>query len=59
ITPLWATATIRARPIGSTICNAVGSLGNHFQLACGHAALSNAKPLAWLKRATPIGNQQN
>jgi hypothetical protein len=35
---LWATATIRARPIGSSICNAVGSLGNHFQLACGHVA---------------------
>jgi hypothetical protein len=49
ITPLWATATIRARPIGSTICNAVGTLGKHFTLAYGHVALSYTKPTACRK----------
>jgi hypothetical protein len=38
ITPLWATATIRASSVGSSICNAVGSQGKHFRLACGHVA---------------------
>ncbi|MEN9443539.1 MAG: hypothetical protein RIS47_429 [Bacteroidota bacterium] len=38
ITPLWATATIRASSIGSTICNAVGSQYQHFTLAYGHGA---------------------
>ncbi|MEN9444599.1 MAG: hypothetical protein RIS47_1489 [Bacteroidota bacterium] len=46
ITPLWATAAIRARPIGSTICNAVGTLGKHFTLACGHVASTTDKPPA-------------
>jgi predicted cobalt transporter CbtA len=27
---LWATATIRASSVGSSICNAVGTLGKHF-----------------------------
>jgi hypothetical protein len=26
-TPLWATATIRASSVGSTVCNAVGTQG--------------------------------
>jgi hypothetical protein len=35
---LWATATIRASSVGSTIYYAVGSLGKPFQLASGHVA---------------------
>jgi hypothetical protein len=31
-------AAIRASSVGSNICNAVGTLGKNFQLACGHAA---------------------
>jgi hypothetical protein len=38
ITPLWATATIRASSVGSTICKAVGALGKTFILADGHVA---------------------
>jgi hypothetical protein len=33
ITPLWATATIRASSVGSTICNAVGTRGKTLCLA--------------------------
>ncbi|MEN9443490.1 MAG: hypothetical protein RIS47_380 [Bacteroidota bacterium] len=43
ITPLWATATIRASSVGSTICNAVGTLGRNFPLACGHVATFHHK----------------
>ncbi|MEN9443240.1 MAG: hypothetical protein RIS47_130 [Bacteroidota bacterium] len=62
ITPLWATATIRARPIGSILCKAVGTLGQHFTLAYGHVALSYTKPTAWLfpqPNATNFNRRRN
>ncbi|MEN9443970.1 MAG: hypothetical protein RIS47_860 [Bacteroidota bacterium] len=39
ITPLWATATIRASSVGSTICNAVSTQGkpNAWPSAMGHS----------------------
>jgi hypothetical protein len=40
---LWATATIRASSVGSTICNAVGWRGKYFPLAYGHVAFYHLK----------------
>jgi hypothetical protein len=53
ITPLWATATIRARPIGSNISNAVGTQYEHFTLAYGHVASPADKPSACRKASYP------
>ncbi|MEN9443777.1 MAG: hypothetical protein RIS47_667 [Bacteroidota bacterium] len=50
VTPLWATAAIRASSVGSTIYYAVGTQGKHFLLAYGHVTRPQAQ--------TPIVRQE-